>query len=135
MAEVPEHTTAKSSARKSVNTLTKYLNLASAGLSELNKQSPMPTKAPPPEIVLREGSFAIRLDDDLSEFLDPSHIVEQLAEIPEKRLDLVLDGRSALDLSFTVPNGPFNDLEAMIDTEIAFRSPFQRDQCVWFWSA
>ena len=135
MTDGTDHSSAKSSARKSVNPLTKYLNLASAGLAELNKQAPMPTKAPPPEIVLREGSFAIRLDDDMSDFHGPGEIVEQLSQIPEKRLDLVLDGRSALDLSFVVPNGPFNDLEAMIDTEIAFRSPFQRDQCVWFWSA
>jgi hypothetical protein len=123
------------SARKSINSLTKYLNLASAGLSELNTKRPMPTKAPPPEIIVKDGGFAIRIDEDVSKFTDPSALAKQLNAIPEKRIDLVFDGRSALDLSFLVPNGPFHDLEAMIDTELAFRSPFQREQCVWFWTA
>ena len=124
-----------SSARKSVNTLTKYLNLASAGVSELHAQKPTLTKAPPPEIIVRERGFAIRIDDDVAEYDDPALLMQELNEVPEKRIDLVFEGRSALDLGFTIPNGPFNDLEAMIDTEIAFKSPFQRDQSIWFWSA
>ncbi len=101
----------------------------------LNAPRRIPTKAPPPEIIVRDSGFAIRVDDDIAEFNDPTALTQQLAELPEKRLDLIFQGRSALDLSFTIPNGPFNDLEAMIDTELAYRSPFQRDQCVWFWKA
>ncbi|MDX8350553.1 PilN domain-containing protein [Cognatiyoonia sp. IB215446] len=135
MTQALEPQTSASSTRKSVNTLTKYVNLASAGLSELHAQKPTLTKAPPPEIIVREHGFAIRIDDDVAVFDDPSRLMEELNEIPEKRIDLVFEGRSALDLSFVVPNGPFNDLEAMIDTEIAFKSPFQREQCIWFWTA
>lgn len=136
MTHTPDQSSTNSnSARKSINALTKYLNLASAGLSELNTKRPMPTRAPPPEVIVTDGSFAIRIDEDVSKFPNPSALTEQLNALPEKRIDLVFDGRSALDLSFLVPNGPFQDLEAMIDTELAFRSPFQREQCVWFWTA
>lgn len=135
MTQALERQTNASSARKSVNTLTKYINLASAGLAELHAQKPILTKAPPPEIIVRDGGFAIRIDDDVAEFSDPARLMEELNDIPEKRIDLVFEGRSALDLSFVVPNGPFNDLEAMIDTEIAFKSPFQQEQCIWFWTA
>ncbi len=135
MTQALEPPKSASSARKSVNTLTKYLNLASAGLSELHAQKPTLTKAPPPQIIVRENGFAIRIDDDVAEFDDPARLTEELNDIPEKRIDLVFEGRSALDLNFVVPNGPFRDLEAMIDTEIAFKSPFQRDQSIWFWSA
>ncbi|MEM9787310.1 MAG: PilN domain-containing protein [Pseudomonadota bacterium] len=135
MTQALEPQTTTSSARKSVNTLTKYMNLASAGLAELHAQKPTLTKAPPPEIIVREHGFAIRIDDDIAAFDDPALLMQELNDIPEKRIDLVFEGRSALDLSFVVPNGPFNDLEAMIDTEIAYKSPFQRDQSIWFWSA
>lgn len=101
----------------------------------LNAPRRIPTKAPPPEIVVKESGFAIRIDEDTADFSDPTALPEQLMELPERRLDLVFQGRSALDLSFVIPNAPFTDLEAMIDTELAYRSPFQRDQCVWFWRA
>lgn len=135
MTQTPDQSSKPSSVRKSANTLTKFANLASAGLAMLNAPRRIPTKAPPPEIIVKEAGFAIRIDEDTTDFSDPKALPEQLKELPEKRLDLVFHGRSALDLSFIIPNGPFNDLEAMIDTELAYRSPFQRDQCVWFWRA
>lgn len=135
MTQAPDQSSKPSSVRKSVNTLTKYGNLASAGLAMLNAPRRIPTKAPPPEIIVKEDRFAIRIDEDVVEFDDPNQLAEQLRELPEKRLDLIFHGRTALDLSFIIPNAPFNDLEAMIDTELAYRSPFQRDQCVWFWRA
>lgn len=135
MTHPSDQSSKPSSARKSANTLTKYANLASAGLAMLNAPRRPASKAPPPEIIVTETGFAIRVDHDIEEFGDPTALPEQLMQLPEKRLDLVFQGRTALDLNFTIPNGPFNDLEAMIDTELAYRSPFQRDQCVWFWSA
>ncbi|WP_341367773.1 PilN domain-containing protein [Yoonia sp. BS5-3] len=135
MTQTDDQSSKPSSVRKSVNTLTKYVNLASAGLAMLNAPRRIPTKAPPPEVIVRDKGFAIRIDEDVTEFDDPNTLAAELRELPEKRLDVIFHGRTALDLSFTIPNAPFSDLEAMIDAELAYRSPFQRDQCVWFWRA
>ncbi len=122
-------------ARKSVNTLTKLVNLASAGLTMLHEPLRIPKKAPPPELYLGDTSYALRLDEDVMKFADQAELAEHLSQLPEKEIDLVFAGRTALDMSFLIPNGPFNDLQAMIETELAYRSPFQREQCLWFWTA
>ncbi|MFQ1699192.1 PilN domain-containing protein [Loktanella agnita] len=124
-----------SATQRSVNTLTKLRNLASAALAALDAAAQFKPKAPPPQIVINDDGFAVALDDEMTQFSDRSALAAQLAALPERRLDIVFAGRSALDLNFTVPNGPFRDVEAMIDSELAFRSPFQRDQCRWFWVA
>lgn len=124
-----------SSAQKSVNTLTKIANLVSASIAMLNEPPKIPKKAPPPELYLGDSSYALRLDEDVMRFVDRKELIARLEQLPEREIDLVFAGRTALDLSFQVPNGPFKDLQAMIETELAFRSPIQRDQCLWFWSA
>ncbi len=125
----------QSPAQKSVNTLTKLANLASASLAMMHEVPKLPKKAPPPELYLNDTSYALRLDGDVTVISDQAELVERLAQLPEREIDLAFLGRTALDMSFKIPNGPFSDLEAMIESELAFRSPIQRDQCVWFWSA
>ncbi len=135
MTTSPDMSSSPSTTQKSVNTLTKFMNLASASISVLNEPPQIPKKAPPPELYLGDNSYTLRLDEDVTEFTDQAELSERLEELPEKEIDLVFAGRTAFDLSFQIPNGPFNDLQAMIETELEFRSPIQRDQCVWFWSA
>lgn len=126
---------ATSAKQKSVNRLTKFANLASASMAMLHEPPALPKKAPPPELFLGDSSYALRLDDDVSNFDNLSDLTYRLDQLPEKEIDIVFAGRTALDLSFQIPNGPFNDLEAMIETELEFRSPIPREQCVWFWTA
>ncbi len=135
MANSPEVSSTNTAARRSVNELTKLRNLGAAALAALNEASQYRPKAPPPQIIINDTGFAVRIDDDINTYADPTELPAQLAELPERQLDIVFEGRASLDLSFVVPNGPFKDLEAMIDSELAFRSPFQRDQCRWFWVA
>ncbi len=135
MTTSPDMSSSPSTAQKSVNTVTKLLNLASASISVLNEPPQIPKKAPPPELYLGDNSYSLRLDEDVTAFTDKEELVARLQELPEREIDVVFAGRTALDLSFQIPNGPFNDLQAMIETELEFRSPIQRDQCVWFWTA
>ncbi len=135
MTPSPHLSSDPTAAQKSVNTATKVLNLVSAGLTMLHEPVKVPKKAPPPELYLGDSSNALRLDDDISAFTDQTELTVRLKQLPEKEIDLVFAGRTALDMSFQIPNGPFNDLEAMIETELDFRSPFQREQCRWFWTA
>jgi hypothetical protein len=121
--------------RKSVNTLTKMLNLASSSAAMLHETPKIPKKAPPPELYFNDKSYTLRLDDDVTTFDNETDLRERLAQLPEREIDLVFAGRTALDMSFQVPNGPFIDLQAMIESELAFRSPIQREECFWFWSA
>lgn len=135
MTSSPDQSSNALTAQKSVNTLTKFMNLASASVTMLNEPLRVPRKAPPPELYLGDKSYSLRLDEDVMAFADQTELIQRLQELPEREIDLVFAGRTALDLSFQIPNGPFNDLQAMIETELEFRSPIQRDQCVWFWSA
>lgn len=118
-----------------MNVVMRWQNLLHAAIAMLNASDRLPTKAPPPELVVKETGFAVQVDDDVTDCPDAQSLSAALADLPEREIDLVFEGRSALDVAFTVPNGPFSDLKAMIDSEIAFRSPFQRDQCLWFWTA
>ena len=111
------------------------MNLASASISMLNEPPRIPKKAPPPELYLGDKSCTLRLDEDITSINDQAELIQLLQELPEGEVDLVFAGRTALDLSFQIPNGPFNDLQAMIETELEFRSPIQRNQSVWFWAA
>lgn len=124
-----------SAAQKSVNTFTKLANLASTSISMLHEPPKIPKKSPPPELFLGDTSYALRLDEDVMNFSNLGELTICLENLPEKEIDIVFAGRTAFDLSFQIPNGPFNDLEAIIETELEFRSPIQSDQCVWFWSA
>lgn len=135
MATSPDMSSNTSTTQKSVNTFTKFMNLASASISMLNEPPQIPKKAPPPELYLGDKSCTLRLDEDVTGVANQVDLIQLLQELPERELDLVFAGRTALDLSFQIPNGPFNDLQAMIETELEFRSPIQRDQSVWFWSA
>ena len=121
--------------RKSVNSLTRLQNLATAALTMLREPPRIPKKAPPPELYLGDNSYALRLDEDVMGFDNADMLLHHLRELPEREIDIVFAGRTALDLSFVIPNGPFTDLRAMIETELEFRSPIQRDQAIWFWSA
>lgn len=135
MTTSPDMSSTPTTTQKSVNTLTKIMNLASASVSVMNEPPEVPKKAPPPELYLSDNKYTLRLDEDVTEFTDAFQLAERLEELPEKEIDLVFAGRTAFDLTFQIPNGPFNELHAMIETELEFRSPIQRDQCVWFWSA
>ncbi|MEO1639566.1 MAG: PilN domain-containing protein [Pseudomonadota bacterium] len=135
MSSTPDQPSGPSAGRKSVNTLTKVLNLASASITVLNEPVKVQKKAPPPELYFNDNSYTLRLDDDVSRFGDHVELMNRLRELPEKEIDLVFAGRTALDLSFVIPNGPFGDLKAMIESELAYRSPIQKEQCVWFWTA
>lgn len=132
----PADMSATSSAKqKSVNGFTKLVNLASASVAMLHEPPKPPKKAPPPELFLGDTSYALRLDEDVTSFDDLRDLTYRLDQLPEKEIDIVFAGRTALDLSFQIPNGPFNDLEAIIETELEFRSPIPREECVWFWAA
>jgi hypothetical protein len=135
MATTPDMSSSTSTAQKSVNTFTKFMNLASASVSMLNEPPQIPKKAPPPELYISDKTCSLRVDDDVTDLPNQADLFQVLQELPEREIDLVFAGRTALDLSFQIPNGPFNDLQAMIETELEFRSPIQRDQSVWFWSA
>lgn len=135
MTTSPDMSSNPSTTQKSVNTMTKLVNLVSASVSMMNEPPKIPKKAPPPELYLGDRSYTLRLDEDVFGFTDKAELIARLQELPEREIDLVFAGRTALDLSFQIPNGPFNDLQAMIETELEFRSPIQREQCVWFWSA
>lgn len=135
MTTSPDMSSNTSTTQKSVNTFTKFMNLASASISVLNEPPRIPKKAPPPELYLGDKSCSLRLDEDVTRIANQADLIQILQELPEREIDLVFAGRTALDLSFQIPNGPFNDLQAMIETELEFRSPIQRNQSVWFWSA
>lgn len=135
MTTSPALSSKPTAAQKSVNTVTKLVNLVSASVAMLNEPLKIPKKAPPPELFLGDSSFALRLDEDVLRFADRGELIARLEQLPEREIDLVFAGRTALDMSFQIPNGPFSDLQAMIESELAFRSPIQRDQCLWFWTA
>jgi hypothetical protein len=135
MTPSPDMPSNPSAAQKSVNTFTKLANLASTSISMLHEPPRIPKKSPPPELFLGDTSYALRLDEDVMNFSNLGELTICLEDLPEKEIDIVFAGRTAFDLTFQVPNGPFNDLEAIIETELEFRSPIQSDQSVWFWSA
>ncbi len=135
MTPASDMSPAPTAKQKSVNRATKLLNLASASMAMLHAPPKSPKKAPPPELFLGDTSYALRLDDDVTSFDSLSDLKYRLEQLPEKEIDIVFAGRTALDLSFQIPNGPFNDLEAMIEAEMDFRSPIPKDQSVTFWTA
>ncbi|MEM8537907.1 MAG: PilN domain-containing protein [Pseudomonadota bacterium] len=135
MSSTSTQISSQTAGQKSVNTATRFINLVSASLTVMNRPPKLPKKAPPPELYFNDDGYKLRLDDDVTGFGDHVELMNRLRELPEKDIDLVFAGRTALDLRFVIPNGPFNDLQAMIETELEFRSPIQKDQSVWFWTA
>jgi len=48
-------------------------------------------------------------------------------------LDLVFEGESCIDLSFSLPDAPLPELHRIIEHEVAFRSPFSPEVSYSFW--
>ena len=75
------------------------------------------------------------LGEDDSVDLDDASIAVLSDTISSKAIDIVLGEDVCIDMAFNVPPGLLPEVRQMIETEIAYRSPFAEDAAFAVWEA
>ncbi|MEM9797760.1 MAG: PilN domain-containing protein [Pseudomonadota bacterium] len=86
------------------------------------------------EVMLDAKGWHVTAEDQTAGPFTASEAVDVLREVDLRDIDLVLQDRAVLDLSFELPSAPLAELRAMVEAEIAFHSPFDPSQAVSIWA-
>lgn len=111
----------------------KVQNLLAASFEELAVRPARDQTPEPVKLILRDGGFGVETPAGQKTFATAQEAVDHLQSLAPPALDLIFDTQSCLDIAFRLPNVPLNELRAMANTEITFRSPFDAEKSIRFW--
>lgn len=82
-----------------------------------------------------QGIFLVLANSDQSVPVSPQILAGFADRATPRPVDLVFRDNSCIDVTFSVPTAPLDELRQMIETEVQFRSPFSEAVALSFWTA
>ncbi len=82
-----------------------------------------------------QGIFLALANSDQPVPLTPQMLAGFADRSSPRPVDLVFRGNSCIDVAFSVPTAPLDELRQLIESEVQFRSPFSEAVALSFWTA
>ncbi|GFE66486.1 PilN domain-containing protein [Litoreibacter roseus] len=113
----------------------RFLSLVQAGWAGLKNPASQTLTASQNQLFIGGKAYVLRTGGSDKRLANQAELATLLKPLKRQKIDLVFLDRACLDMNFTLPAGPLDEVKSMAATEIQFRSPFEESNSIAFWTA